>query len=253
MSLQELIDEFIEPSKEVLDSFDIQETLNPKLWNNFELKVDVEEKILDITGEFLQSFDNYVYSMVSIDDIIIVGSSANYNWSKYSDVDVHIIITINCKDKNEKLLVKDFIDMKKIIWNDKHDIKIRGISVELYVQQFDEHNESSGVYSVVDKKWKKKPVKNKIEIDKEAVKQKATLYMEKIDKIENMVDSENYSYVLEAGKKLKEKIRNMRKSGLEKTGEYSIENLAFKVLRRNGYIKKLFELLDESYDMYYST
>jgi hypothetical protein len=34
----------------------------------------------------------------------------------------------------------------------------------------------------------------------------------------------------------------MRKAGLEKEGEFSAENITFKILRRNGYLKKLFDL-----------
>lgn len=40
---------------------------------------------------------------------------------------------------------------------------------------------------------------------------------------------------------LQKKIRNARKSGLEKYGEYSPENLAFKLIRNAGYMDKLYK------------
>jgi hypothetical protein len=39
--------------------------------------------------------------------------------------------------------------------------------------------------------------------------------------------------------KIKNKLKKFRQSGLERGGEYSYENLTFKLLRRNGYIEKL--------------
>jgi hypothetical protein len=39
--------------------------------------------------------------------------------------------------------------------------------------------------------------------------------------------------------KFKNKIKNSRGSGLQDKGEYSYENLTFKFLRRNEYLKKL--------------
>jgi hypothetical protein len=48
--------------------------------------------------------------------------------------------------------------------------------------------------------------------------------------------------------KYKDKIKKFRKCGLDKGGEYSTENLVFKVLRRNGYIEKLYDFENELMD-----
>ena len=49
--------------------------------------------------------------------------------------------------------------------------------------------------------------------------------------------------------KLSEKIRKLRSSGLEDEGIYSVENLAFKLLRNSGKMNKLMDLRSKSYDM----
>ena len=49
-------------------------------------------------------------------------------------------------------------------------------------------------------------------------------------------------------KKYKDKLKKYRTCGLEKDGEYSDENLVFKVLRRNGYIEKLFDFENKYID-----
>jgi len=51
--------------------------------------------------------------------------------------------------------------------------------------------------------------------------------------------SENGEDVSKSVDELKAKIKKFRQSGLESGGEYSYENLTFKLLRRNGYIEKL--------------
>ena len=48
--------------------------------------------------------------------------------------------------------------------------------------------------------------------------------------------------------RLKQKISKMRKRGLAREGEFSVENLAFKILRRNEYLGKLSSLRISAYD-----
>ena len=47
---------------------------------------------------------------------------------------------------------------------------------------------------------------------------------------------------------LMERIRKYRRAGLSQNGIYSTENLVFKTLRRNDYLKKLSSLRILSYD-----
>ena len=68
---------------------------------------------------------------------------------------------------------------------------------------------------------------------------KAEYYAKKIDSIVNSGENEN---ILPSIEKLRSKIKEFRQCGLETGGEYSYENLVFKLLRRNGYIEKLLKL-----------
>jgi hypothetical protein len=49
-------------------------------------------------------------------------------------------------------------------------------------------------------------------------------------------------------KSLWKKIKDFRRSGLKNSGEFSIENLVFKLLRRNGYIQSFQDLKRKYYD-----
>ena len=51
---------------------------------------------------------------------------------------------------------------------------------------------------------------------------------------------------------MKDKILKMRREGLAKDGEFSVENLSFKKLRNEGYIEKVIELISKAYTNMYN-
>lgn len=237
-------EEFQEKDLEPIKSFYLKDELNPKLWDSFELDEDVREKLLQIAQDFYNSTE----LEADVKDIILTGSLANYNWSeKYSDYDLHILINFNDIDDNVEL-VKKFTDSAKKIWNDNHDIRIKGYEVEVYIQSIDEIHKSSGVFSLLKNKWNVKPEKIEFIPDENEISEKAKSIMMSIDDIEEQVDEDKYSKLKEKIDKVWKKIKKQRQSGLEDGGEFSIGNLVFKLLRRNGYVSKIMELKRYSYD-----
>jgi hypothetical protein len=136
-----------------------------------------------------------------------------------------------------KKIIKQFFDSKKNNWNSEHDIKIKGYDVELYVQDSNEKHLSTGVYSILNNKWIIEPKKGKEFIDDRTIMEKGQEYAELIDSL--VKSSESGKDVSKDVDDVKTKLKQFRQSGLEKGGEYSYENLTFKLLRRNGYIEKL--------------
>jgi hypothetical protein len=177
----------------------------------------------------------------------MTGSLANYNWSKYSDVDLHLIADFEQFSEKELPLYEELFELKKTLFNDRHNIKIYGYDVELYVQD-DVKAFSSGEYSVLFDEWKKKPKKEKVEIDTELIKNKSEHWMKIIDEVIDNLDDKSMESGVDSINKIKDKLKKYRTSGLEKGGEMSDENLVFKVLRRNGYIGKLFNFKTEYQD-----
>ena len=70
----------------------------------------------------------------------------------------------------------------------------------------------------------------------------------RIKDVHELFKHKKYRDAYKASNKLKEKIRKFRKCGLEHGGQYSTENLAFKLLRRSDYLGKLSSLKINSYD-----
>jgi hypothetical protein len=199
---------------------------------------------LQIATDF---FDGLGLEDVDVLDIVVTGSLANYNWSKYSDIDLHIIVNFSQVDENIEL-VRKFFNARKSVWNRTHDIKIKGYEVEVYVEDQQDTHYSSGVYSLLQDGWSILPARQQFDLDWENITIKAEAIMSEIDELEKIHNLGYYEEVLEGSERIKNKIKKLRQSGLESGGEYSIENLAFKVLRRTDYIGRLLRLKVNAYD-----
>lgn len=232
-------------TKKIINSFYLQDELNPEVWYNpkknktgnvedLMLKPEIRERLLKIAELFIDYIDIDIF----VHDIILVGSLVGYNWSEFSDFDLHILYDFNdAGDKKE--LYEDLFRLKKTVFNAAHDIYIKGYEVEVYVQDLNEKNESLGVYSIMNNEWVQIPKKEEFTLDKNKVKQKAEQWMDIIDGVLENAEDEELEDAVKLVKKYREKLRKYRTCGLKKEGEFSYENLVFKFLRRNGYIEKL--------------
>lgn len=235
-----------------LSSFRPQSELNPKIWVNGELNSRVRLRLLDIADDFIKTLE---VDWVEPKDIILTGSLANYNWSKYSDFDLHIVIDFEEVDERVNF-VKDYFDAKKKLWNEQHEnLKIYGFPVEVYVQDANEFHNASGVYSLELGEWIKRPSKNSIQaikLNKFYIKEQVLKFIRKIDELESALEGETDEYKLDQiglkANALFKKLKSMRKEGLKSGLEMNSNNLVFKCLRRCSYIKKLIDIKTETYD-----
>ena len=228
-----------------IKSFYLKDTLNPDVWEDGDiLKDDIREKLLEISNDFLT--DNEIDH--DIKDIVLTGSNCNYNWSEYSDYDLHIVLDFKNINEDTDLVSKYF---KSICsnWNLLHNVKIGEYDVEIYLQDENEPHISTGQYSLKNNEWLIKPSKIDFKPDENLIKIKSEYIMDVIDAIESNYNSgSTYDEIIGDLKKIWNKIKEGRRSGLSKEGEYSIENLVFKLLRRNGYIGKIIDIRTKSYD-----
>jgi hypothetical protein len=211
----------------------VNKNLNPKLWDeNGNLYPIIKDKLLDIADAFYE----FIGVKLNIVDLTITGSNANYSWNAYSDIDLHLIVSGTPSDDDRQLF-----NAKKAVWGEQHDIKLKGIPVEVYVQGNAEVHYSTGIYSILEDEWIDVPKKQKPAIDDAAVHAKKDNVVERIE--EALMDDD-----LEKLKSIKEKVVQMRKAGLERAGEWSTENLVFKILRNTGMIEELTKKIHELED-----
>ena len=239
-----------------LSSFKPKKQLEPHIWINGEMNSRVRLRLMDIADDFIDTLD---VDWVKPKDIILTGSLANYNYSKYSDFDLHVVIDFEEVDDRVNF-VKEYFDAKKKLWNEQHEnLKIYGYPVELYVQDSNEFHNASGVYSLNLNAWIRKPSENGIEsikLNKFYIKEKVLKLINKIDELCELADTETDEYkleeVAEKANALFKKIRSARKIGLKRGGEMDSFNIIFKCLRRFGYIGKLVDLKTRTYDKLFS-
>ena len=203
--------------------------LNPKIFEGDSIKKKLREVLLKVADQFYKELG----IKAPIEDVILTGSSANYNWTPTSDIDLHIIVDF--KKFKDPEMARDYFTADKDLFSDKYDLKYGSNPVEVYVEdKNDERPHIMGIYSVKSNTWVKKPAKEKIEISDKEIKAKADPIAVSIDK----VDPTKSGSVAKLDK-IKDKLKQLRQTGLDKDGEYSIENLAFKHLRNTGYLEKL--------------
>lgn len=248
-----VVSEEVKPDDISLKSFRVREKLNPKFWKGDKLDSRIRLNLLDIADDFTDFLN---VDWVEPEDITMTGSLANYNWSEYSDVDLHVIIDYKKVDKRREF-VENYFRAKKELWNSEHKgLTIHGFPVELYVQDKNETHASSGVYSLEKNTWIVKPERSKLDdksINKKKVRSDAAEWMNKIDNIiarysDNDIESEQEEIYDELDDVFDD-IKNQRKQSFKKNkNEMSDGNITFKILRRNGYLDKLYDKKTEIYD-----
>ena len=218
--------------------FATKKDLNPKIWLNGAIRSSIRQRLLMIANNFIEYLD--IVNPESVVDIQFTGSLANYNYTKYSDIDLHVIIDLDKIGENENL-INAILRGKRITWNNNHNIKIKGYEVEGYPQDSKEEHASTGVYSVLHNKWLIRPERIVVALDKKQIMKKVISFQERFYEMLK----ERPTKRIDLLKGLKQKILEMRKAGLSRKGEYSNENLTFKVLRRLGFLGSLNKAIDE--------
>jgi len=211
------------------DAVKFNDQLNPRIWQGNKMRPEVRAKLLQIAEDFKQSLG---LTDLNVKDITLSGSNAGYTYTPHSDIDLHLVVDLPEADASD--VYRELFDAKKFQYNETHNIKIGGYDVELYVENANKTAVSQGIFSVVNDDWIKIPLKKRSTINDNVVKNK-------YDVIKNHIESAIESGDLERLTNTAAKIKKMRQSGLDQNGELGPENLAYKMLRSQGVIKKLYD------------
>lgn len=217
----------------IYEKLEIHNTLNRKLFSeDNKLYPIVRQKIFDIVEKFIE----YSELDINVADIQIVGSNASFNYTTDSDLDVHIISNFELIDAPKELL-QALYNAKKTQFNDKFNITIRGIKVEMYVQDVNDGIASNGIYSVVNDDWIKFPKQIEDVTSYDFSKEVATWSQF----INSLLEKNNYDQIV----KTINQIYMIRHNGLAIDGEYGKGNQLFKELRSAGLLDKLKNSLND--------
>lgn len=210
--------------------------LNPKVWSNKKLDEKFQQHLVDTAYKFAK------YSGVDkkrIRDMVLTGSNANYNYTKFSDIDVHIITDMTG-------LNEDAIYDKKVSWTKAHKMEHNGYPLEFYIHdQKQSLPDDQGQYSILQSIWIADP--KKIPHAREILKNPATLtkvqhYIKIVQDL--LKGKDNDDDITD----FKMKMWKGRTAGLHHGGEFSVENIIYKDLRNRGLIDKLNKKLHKEED-----
>ena len=214
-----------------LDNFNLADAvkfhsrLNPRIWGSDEhLLPEVQQKLQAIAADFQEFLG---VNDLTVQDITISGSNAAYSYTDNSDIDLHLVV-----EMPDDPVYQELFNAKKYQYNDEHDIKIGGVPVELYVQPADQKHVSQGIYSIKNQDWNQVPQRRRARIDDSCVQNKTADLDARIHAAVESGDAD-------AINRLWDRIKDMRKTGLEKNGEFGCENITFKLLRNMGCIGRL--------------
>ncbi len=255
---------------ELLSSFDINDRLCPVIWDSATNRMvpEVRERLIQIARDFVGVVEaDFPVDKIGSEpnpmrrifkDVIVVGSITSFNYSQYSDIDLHILVDMSFLGVEDTAILemckKYFWHCKKA-WNEAHDgLRVKGFGVELYVQDVSEENATNGIYSLLSNEWVKTPEKMEGGFDQTIVSDKAQQIMDKVEwlehRLESTTDPDLARRILLTAKSLKDKIMADRKSSIngEEGDEMANDNIVFKILRRTGHLERLNNIIDNAYD-----
>jgi hypothetical protein len=219
------------------DAVKFNKDLNPRLWHKQRMRPDVRAKLLEIAADFKQSLG---LTDLEVKDITVSGSNAGFTYTPHSDIDLHLVVDIPQADVSD--VYRELFDAKKYQYNAEHNITIGGYDVELYVENANQPPVSQGVYSIVQDDWINIPKRKRSTVDDDAVRSK---YADIKHRIQSALDSKDHEQI----SAMAAKIKKMRTAGLASSGEMGPENLAYKMLRAQGWIKKLYDAKTAARDL----
>ena len=229
------------------DHFKQHNALSPDIWESPEqVKLKVKLKLKRIANAFLRDHN---IDPDAVEDIYFTGSLAGYNYHPDSDIDLHIVIDFS-KVNQDLDMVRDLFNSRRLVWNERHNITIFGHEVEIFIEDVNEvyDDEDRPVYSLEKDQWVNPPSKLDGDFDYDSAIKKAGMISHQIGLVQELMNQEKFVEAKRQAARIFNKLKKMRKAGLQREGAYSPENIAFKILRKKGEIDLLGDLKSASFD-----
>lgn len=218
--------------------------MDENVWlDDQKIRPDVKEKLLDAAMDVWEETESGGAELL---DITLTGSTTGPRWSPAGDLDVHLVVKFSDAEGDEDL-VSSYFKARGKVWNNQHNVKVGGHPVEVYIQDADEPHYSSGVYSLLKDEWTHRQEQGEWAPYKDVAKKSKVIARDIRNAISSLKDRPSLEGV-ERAKKVMERLRELRKAGLTRAGEGSVENLSYKALRRAGYVDKLVNAMNTAMD-----
>lgn len=207
--------------------------LNPKIFDqDGQMFPEVREKLIEIVDEFMASMEDTEIGWNPL-DVVVVGSNAGYNYTDRSDLDLHIVVDLREISETCPELLSQLFNAERRLFNQDYDLTIKGINVEIYVEDINAGTRTNGIYSVLSDDWIVKPIEvetPKLDLSDPDYQETFSLVTDTLhngtsDEVEMVINS----------------LYLTRKYSLAQDGESGKGNLIFKEIRNSGLLDKLKE------------
>jgi hypothetical protein len=214
--------------------FQHHQELNPKIWDapDQRMKGEVRGALLRMAQDFIE----FVGVPVQVQDVVVTGGMANYNYSRHSDIDLHVIADMSQVECDRA--VDELFDTKRLLYKKNYDLTIHKIPVELYIENSDMPAVSQGEYSVTHDGWLRKPTSMEPDWNPDAVEHWVRVWRTVLKKAEQSRDL----HTLRTSVQL---LKQYRRLGLRTANaEFSTPNLVYKSLRNDQTLIRVLTLID---------
>lgn len=213
----------------------LHDTLNPKLWDeNNNLRPIVRNKLIRIVNKYIE--DSEILTSKDVIDVELLGSNASYNYTEFSDLDVHLVVNMEAMSCDPALF-QLACNAERSNFNKRYTIKVKGIEVEMYVEDVKASTASNGIYSLWRDEWIKFPSKITV-----PAYDKDPGYIQLLDKWKSLAEDTLASAAsADEVQQFINKLYNLRRTSIMTEGEFGKGNLVFKELRNLGLLDTLKE------------
>lgn len=231
--------------------------LNKEFWDsNNKLRDDIKDVLLTISNDIKEGLkDKLDFIDIPIIKTIFSGSLLGPNYDAQSDIDLHFVVDFDqIEEEEERELLKEFLGVYAKNFNN-NEFKILDHDLEIYFQDANEPHYSPGIYNIETNEWEEGPDCVEIKYTPEE-KDKADEFLNRIKELKNRFDDReinSYEDFLTELNDMMDEIKDYRKKGMSSEDTlYSTENIVFKMLRRNGALEILSNLIHDTKQEIYS-
>jgi hypothetical protein len=222
----------------VKDAMQDHAELNATYWKGDKMDPDVRAKLTKMGQDYFDDLQKKLPN-IKLQDILFSGSLANYNYTKSSDIDVHVVVDTS-KVSCDKRVVSGYIMLMN-----KYEHETANLSVfdtPLQISLSTSAKETGGAYSLLNATWLNKPVHPKPTYTKRELTEQVETYHLKITELQEAYTKNPATFDCERAKALSYQLGNGRTAGLKRDGYSSIENNLYRILRSVGDLKILREI-----------
>lgn len=218
----------------------MHQNLNPLFWQNNQLNHDVDERLYRL-GQFYFKKVSDDMPGVKLDDIVFIGSMADYLYTTHSDLDVNLIIDVSNVAWPSKAIAS-FLKQNNKYW---HTQTLSLFNYPIEMGAYTQISTLGGIYSILNHAWVKMPEHHEILFSKDELKNIVRAHHQNIITLQQNYIANSKQFDCGKFTNFQSALIKWRKDGLQRDGLTSIENMSYRLLRILGEIDLVSDLASE--------